>query len=354
MQRSSFSHVLLSSLLLAIALVCGLGTKVAGSETAKPKDASTPEEAVKYLCEAAAAGNWEDFSYQFDEPYCGFMRAAGNFCRAEKDLHDALDEKFGKDPKERAKTIGQNDLAKAIERYHGAVKIISKEPGDEGSVALKLSITRKGKDGKATVEEAKFTAIKKESGWKLVPWEYWIGGIVIRDGKLEVSGTKYFFVEPYPPWVKVQQSVLEKESLAAIKVANEIKEGKYPTRAKAQAAIHGDQEAAVAHIKKLGGTIEVAEGRLGSPVVNVDLSDTKTSDADLEGLKGLTQLQELVLRGTQVTDAGLKHLEGFHHLSMLHVNTKVTKQGIATLQRAMPHVGAAGEFKTVAPSLPKK
>ena len=39
------------------------------------------------------------------------------------------------------------------------------------------------------------------------------------------------------------------------------------------------------------------------------LHGTKVSDAGLEHLKGLTQLQQLDLNGTKVTDAGVKKLQ---------------------------------------------
>jgi hypothetical protein len=41
----------------------------------------------------------------------------------------------------------------------------------------------------------------------------------------------------------------------------------------------------------------------------LNLSDTPISDAGLEHLKGLTQLQGLMLAHTKVTDAGVRELQ---------------------------------------------
>jgi len=70
----------------------------------------------------------------------------------------------------------------------------------------------------------------------------------------------------------------------------------------------------------------------------VGLDNTQCTDADLESLKGLTQLEILQLGHTQVTDAGLKHLKGLAHLKELVVNeTKVTDEGVEELELALPN-----------------
>ena len=43
------------------------------------------------------------------------------------------------------------------------------------------------------------------------------------------------------------------------------------------------------------------------------------TDAGLEHLKGLTQVQSLNLSQTEVTDAGLKHLKGLTQLQSLNL-----------------------------------
>jgi internalin A len=53
--------------------------------------------------------------------------------------------------------------------------------------------------------------------------------------------------------------------------------------------------------------------------------------------KGLSNLSQLCLGGTQVTDAGLVHLTSLTRLSQLYlVNTQVTDAGIKELKRAVP------------------
>jgi hypothetical protein len=68
-------------------------------------------------------------------------------------------------------------------------------------------------------------------------------------------------------------------------------------------------------------------------VVEVGLANSEISDADLERLKGLPQLQPLWLNGRKVTDAGLKHLEGLSKLQDLDLNgSKVTDAGLERLK----------------------
>jgi Leucine-rich repeat (LRR) protein len=112
------------------------------------------------------------------------------------------------------------------------------------------------------------------------------------------------------------------------------------------------QQDAVAAIEALGGRVEYAEPdqetsaafprqflRRWLPrdyfdeVREVDLNGTQVTDAGLAHLQGLTALQELYLRGTQVTDAGLAHLRGLTGLLSLNLNdTQVTDAGLAHLQ----------------------
>jgi len=64
----------------------------------------------------------------------------------------------------------------------------------------------------------------------------------------------------------------------------------------------------------------------------LNLNSTKVSDAGLEHLEGLTQLQALSLDDTQVTDAGLEHIKGLTQLQELSLNgTEVTDLGLKHL-----------------------
>ena len=71
-----------------------------------------------------------------------------------------------------------------------------------------------------------------------------------------------------------------------------------------------EQAKAVAEIKKLGGGVTVDEKNPDKPVICVDFSDTNVTDAGLELLKGLPELQRLDLSCTTVTNAGLENSRG--------------------------------------------
>jgi len=51
----------------------------------------------------------------------------------------------------------------------------------------------------------------------------------------------------------------------------------------------------------------------------------------------MKELKELILFDTQVTDAGLVHLEGMKGLKTLDLNkTKITDAGLKNIQQALP------------------
>ncbi len=104
----------------------------------------------------------------------------------------------------------------------------------------------------------------------------------------------------------------------------------------------GLQAAAIAAIEKLGGEVGVDDAGV---VRTIDLCDTQITDAGLEHLEELTDLKWLDLSGTQVTDAGLEHLKGLTNLEGLHrlegltklwelhlEGTRVTDAGLAHLK----------------------
>ncbi len=120
------------------------------------------------------------------------------------------------------------------------------------------------------------------------------------------------------------------------------------------------QDAAVAAIRKLGGTVTFDEKNPAKPLVAVDLSllpgidaglahlkgltslqdlylPPNMTDAGLEHLKGLTSLETLGLGRPNVTDAGLEHLKGLTSLRTLYLDAaKVTDGGMKGLQSALP------------------
>jgi Leucine Rich repeat len=85
-------------------------------------------------------------------------------------------------------------------------------------------------------------------------------------------------------------------------------------------------------LEEFGERIRRDEELPGKPVVSVDLSSTKVTDADLKDLTPLTQLQWLDLGETQVTDEGLEHLAALNQLRELNLNdTRVTDEGLEHL-----------------------
>ncbi len=70
----------------------------------------------------------------------------------------------------------------------------------------------------------------------------------------------------------------------------------------------------------------------------LDLTDSQVTDAGLEHVKKLVHLERLFLDGTGVTDAGLEHLKGLTELRVLQLYaTQVTDAGVANLQKALPN-----------------
>ena len=86
---------------------------------------------------------------------------------------------------------------------------------------------------------------------------------------------------------------------------------------------------AIAAIKKLGGKVTV-DGN--NAAIKVRLGYSKITDAELEHLKRLTELKELLLNNTDITDAGLVHLKKLPNLELLIIRkTKITDAGLVHL-----------------------
>jgi hypothetical protein len=111
---------------------------------------------------------------------------------------------------------------------------------------------------------------------------------------------------------------------------------------------------AVQEIERLGGMVGTSPRRpawLVSVLDSIDqdlsercdvvtfacLHSRPANDATVSQLAWLTDLEELVLSGTQVTDGGLQHLKGMTRLKRVSLGrTRVTEAGIADLQQALP------------------
>ena len=74
-------------------------------------------------------------------------------------------------------------------------------------------------------------------------------------------------------------------------------------------------------------------------VTELYLRGTRITDDGLKNLSGLTNLEKLDLAETDITDAGLRHLMGLSSLKNLDLTgTRVTAEGVAMLKRAIPNV----------------
>ena len=62
---------------------------------------------------------------------------------------------------------------------------------------------------------------------------------------------------------------------------------------------------------------------------DLDLTSTKITDTGLANLTGLTNLKTLGLLDTKVTDAGLVHLKGLNKLVSLLLPAQVTDAGVS-------------------------
>ena len=103
-----------------------------------------------------------------------------------------------------------------------------------------------------------------------------------------------------------------------------------------------EEKAIVAKIKEMGGHVEFDRNKA---VVKVRLRDDVT-DAGLEHLKGLTNLQDLYLGFSKVTDAGLEHLKGLTSLQGLNLNsTQVTDAGLEHL-KGLTNLQDLGFYRT--------
>ena len=81
------------------------------------------------------------------------------------------------------------------------------------------------------------------------------------------------------------------------------------------------------------GSVTEDEKSPDKPVIGVNLHGSEVTDAGLEHLKGLPQLQTLNLWQTKVTDAGLVYLKGLTKLHLLDLQcSEVTDAGLEHLK----------------------
>jgi len=108
--------------------------------------------------------------------------------------------------------------------------------------------------------------------------------------------------------------------------------GTVPTPEGSQAKV--DKSPAEAALEKIGAKIKQNEQ---GEVIEVWLTFSQITDADLVHLKEMSNLTEINLESTEITDAGLVHLKGLTKLQNLSLHrTKITDAGVAELKKALP------------------
>ena len=116
----------------------------------------------------------------------------------------------------------------------------------------------------------------------------------------------------------------------------------YPENAPTDAHLQAMRRLTQLQMLWLGSTYVTDDGLINlkgfTKLRELDMRQTKIGDDGLKNLEVLTQLQTLELWQTNVTDVGLAHLKGLTKLKTLVLNgTKVTDAGVKNLQMALPN-----------------
>jgi hypothetical protein len=139
---------------------------------AKPKPASTPEQAVEQFNRAVDAHDAEGImailTNQGRTHAKAGMAAAEENMKARKVFEEAMDKKFGKDPSDWAREF----QPRSILFLPGKIQILSKEPKGQDKVELTVKFT--GPPGRRVLyPETEISAVKEGGGWKLDVFRYW-------------------------------------------------------------------------------------------------------------------------------------------------------------------------------------
>jgi hypothetical protein len=225
---------------LVIFALFSLTGSFAGEERkAKRKPAATPEEAVKQLAEAANAEDYNGvlatFAKEPRESEQALWSATDDLVKAQWRLHDAINERFGKDPNEGPKpdlkAIGDQSRKNRAGSFRKAT-VLSKKVRTDGSIELRTRFTPSWK-GEDNPREETVIAVHERDGWKLIPPRF----------NPEEDNS---FIE----FLRKQQAGYEQ-------VGKRVKEGKYQSRDEAERSMAQAQvEAAQAMLKKLGGKLK--------------------------------------------------------------------------------------------------
>lgn len=88
----------------------------------------------------------------------------------------------------------------------------------------------------------------------------------------------------------------------------------------------------------LGGKVKIDFNQSNLPVIGVNFSGAGIADSDLAILNSFSQLHNLDLANTNITNEGLTHVYGLTQLQSINLGgTKVTKDGIDKLKQTLPN-----------------
>src|SRR5438045_3212947 len=79
------------------------------------------------------------------------------------------------------------------------------------------------------------------------------------------------------------------------------------------------EQKAVQFVEKVKGKVYRDDKAKGKPVIQVDLTETAVTDADLASIRGFKGLRFLVLQQTKVADGCVKHLKYFPELEGVYL-----------------------------------
>jgi hypothetical protein len=204
----------------------------AGDQPVPPKPAATPEEAVKLLVEAAKTGDVDAFVARLGS----YSRTTMEAMRAHEVYQLALDEKFGKDP-----DAGDRIAVKeALESFKtGTYQVRARVIDDRERVDLTVWIITRSAEGKESIREETWIVLKEPAGWKVVmPPKGVISKDVRKDAsgrevKVEVLTTRQFDAQK----LAAEEKLWREFGKVLAKITQDVKAGKYPSRAKAQDAL---------------------------------------------------------------------------------------------------------------------
>jgi len=221
-------HLLNSTAMLTLLLASGIQAE---EQRPKPK-ATTPEEAVKYLLEAAKADDVDSFLAQLG----GHTRAIMQMGRAFEAYFAALEEKFGNNPKPGFRHSVKESLLPFKRKAYQVRDQVAK---DKERVDLTVWEITKRKDGTESIQEETWVSIKEPGGWKIVlPPKGVIKHAVRKDANGKEVKISVLKTREFDAYKSAREANMWREAEQFLEsLTKDIKAGKYPSREKAEAAL---------------------------------------------------------------------------------------------------------------------